>query len=142
MRYLIDIIENVNPNVISVFHGTMKSQHYVHSGIFFSSQRDFSSTYGTVSEYKLDLARFVYSSDKNVIEEFFPLYSSYTDEDVFTWDEYINASGNLTDTWEIVEPVARSIVEHHGADGIVIYEGGIENYLVFNTSCIKNNDKI
>jgi hypothetical protein len=125
-----------NPYVVKVYHGSVKPKgDELHPRMFFSSCPRFASDYGPhVKEYLLNVSSFLDSLDPELIEPLLPLYDPYTDTDVKTWSDYEDRS---SDTWEIIEDHAEEMVLYSDADGIIIYEGGIKNYLVFNTAVVK-----
>lgn len=135
MRKWLDLFEN--PNVVRVFHGDTKPDVVVHSQMFFSTSRDFASDYGKhITEYDLNVSNMIDSLDEDLISDHLPLYDPHADVELSTIEEYMDRS---SDTWEILEVdgLALSLVHSHGADGIIVYEGGVRNYFVVNTHALK-----
>lgn len=128
--------ESHNPNVVRVYHGDTKENARLHRKMFFSSDPEFAKDYGKyITAYDLNTVKFVDSLDRNLIEPLLPLYDPYTDTDVNNFEEYIQRS---SDTWEIIESHADQIVADTGADGLIVYEGGVVNYLVFNVNALED----
>jgi hypothetical protein len=73
------------------------------------------------------------SLDENEIEPLLPIYDPYTETDIETMSDYMDRS---SDTWEIIEQYLSSI-EGMGYDSVRIFEGGVENYYVFDKQNIK-----
>lgn len=124
-----------NPNVKTVYHGTKKTDDRVHEKMFFSSDPNFCDSYGPrLRTFKLNATRFIDTLDPEFVESFLPFYDNYDDKDIYDVETYMDRS---SDTWEMVEDKADEIIAETGADGLIIYEGGIVNYYVFNTRCLQ-----
>jgi hypothetical protein len=128
---------HANPNVMTVYHGDTKPNVTVHPKMFFTSDPDFAKSYGSyVTAYHLNISNFADTLDPDLIEEFLPFYDSYDDKEVETLDDYMERS---SDTWEMIEAdgKADSMVGRVGAAGLIVYEGGVRNFLVYDTSVVK-----
>jgi hypothetical protein len=133
MRKWIKLFEN--PNVITVYHGDQKPEVVAHPRMFFTECEDFASDYGPhISKWELNVMSFADSLDRDLIEELLPLYDPHTDHDINDWSDYVDRS---SDTWEMIEDRADDIVKMAGAAGLIVYEGGIRNYIVYDTSVIR-----
>jgi hypothetical protein len=87
--------------------------------------------------FKLNTMNFIDTLDEEFVEGFLPFYDHYDDKDIETLSDFMDRS---SDTWEMVEDKADEIIGVTGADGLIIYEGGIKNYLVYNTRCLEKID--
>jgi hypothetical protein len=122
------------PNIITVYHGDEKENVQLHPGMFFSTDPDFCTSYGKhITKWEIDLTRFLDSLDPDLIEPLLPLYDPYTDSEINDWSDYEDRS---SDTWEIIEDRAKGLCDAHGAAGMIIYEGGIRNFIVYDTSVV------
>lgn len=132
MRKWIDLVENVNE--VIVYHGTGIDDHRPHAKQFFSTDRTFAENYGsTIYAYRLNQMEFIDTADPEFAEAFFPFYDHFSDQTVNTIDGYME---RLNDTWAMVEDKADEIVEETDAAGLIVYEGGIKNFLVYDTSVL------
>lgn len=128
------LTEHQNPNIITVYHGDTKPDVKLHPKMFFSSDPEFCESYGKhITAYRLNTMNLIDSLDEELIEPHLPLYDPYTDSMVETISDYMDRS---SDTWEIVEDIADKLVSYAGAAGIIIYEGGIRNFLVYDTRIV------
>jgi hypothetical protein len=118
-------------SMVTAYHGGDTPEP--HDGMYFSSNVNFSQDYGTVYQYKLNLGMMFDSLDENEIEPLLPIYDPYTETDIETMSDYMDRS---SDTWEIIEQYLSSI-EGMGYDSVRIFEGGVENYYVFDKQNIK-----
>lgn len=123
-----EIIESSGKTIL-VYHGGGHPEP--HNGMYFSTDPGFAEDYGKVYQYKIDLGKMFDSLDETLIEPMLPMYDPYHEVDVETIDEYMDSS---SDTWEIIEQHLRDI-KSMGYDSIRVFEGGIENYYIFD----KNN---
>jgi hypothetical protein len=102
--------------------------------IFFSSSPMFAKDYGVVASYKITLTRPFDTCKEEDIEFLLSVIGELTDHysgEVFHSYEELENSGLLShDTWEIFEPHMERI-RRLGYDGMIIYEGGTENYVTF-----------
>jgi len=126
MRDFISIVEQAASSSLNVYHGTEGSPE-PHDGMFFSTDADFASNYGSVHRYEIELGRIFDSLDAAMVEPLLPLHDSYDDEDIETIEAYMERS---SDTWEMIETAVSSI-RSKGFDTMIVYEGGVKNYLVF-----------
>ena len=118
-------------STITVYHGGDHPEP--HDNMYFSSDPSFASDYGNPYQYKISLGKLFDSLDPNLIEPMLPLYDPYNETEIETIEAYMDSS---SDTWEIIEQHLRYI-KGMGYDSIRIYEGGVENYFVFNKANIK-----
>lgn len=116
---------------ITAYHGGDHPEP--HDGMYFSSDPDFSKDYGDVYQYKINLGKMFDSLDERLIEPMLPMYDPYHEVDIETIDDYMDSS---SDTWEIIEQHLRDI-KSMGYDSIRVFEGGVENYYIFNKSNIQ-----
>jgi hypothetical protein len=138
MRQFINIVEEANsPNTITVYHGDEREHVELHPGMFFSTDPDFCTSYGPhITKWSLDTLKIVDSLDDDLVEEIlarYMLYDGHSDRDIETVDDYMELS---SDTWEMIEPHAQSICKLVGAAGMTIYEGGVQNYVIYDTSVL------
>lgn len=117
---------------ITVYHGGLNSEP--HDGMYFSSDPEFASDYGEVHKYSISLGKIFDSLDPELIKPMLPLYDPYTETEITTMYQYNQRS---SDTWEIIEQHLDDI-RSMGYDSIRIFEGGIENYYVFNKFKIRS----
>lgn len=119
----------------TVYHGDEKENAPLHRKMFFSSDRRFASDYGAhITTYELNTLHFADTLDPELIEQFLPLHDHYDDRDIETMSDYMDRS---SDTWEMIEEVADRMIGMTGAAGLIIYEGGCKNYMVYDTSCLR-----
>lgn len=115
---------------VTAYHG---GKHDLHRKMFFSSDEHFASSYGPVEKYQINVMNFVDSLDPDLIQDYLPLYDHYDNREITSIEEYMELS---QDTWEMIEERADEIIANTGADGIIIYEGGVKNYLVYNIDVV------
>lgn len=121
---------------VTVYHGDTKENAPLHEKMFFSSDRGFASDYGLhITTYELNVLNFADTLDPELIEQFLPLHDHYDDRDIDTMSDYMDRS---SDTWEMIEEVADDIVHMIDAAGLIIYEGGCKNYMVYDTNCLRS----
>lgn len=125
-----EIVESAGKPMIA-YHGGNHPEP--HDNMYFSSDPDFAKDYGKVYQYKLSLGRMFDSLDKTVIEPLLPLYDPYDETYIETIDDYMARS---SDTWEIIEQYLTSI-KGAGYNSVRIFEGGVENYFIFDKDSIK-----
>ena len=121
---------------ITAYHGGANPEP--HDGMYFSSDPNFAKDYGEVYQYKISLGKMFDSLDEHLIEPMLPMYDPYHEVDIETIDEYMDSS---SDTWEIIEQYLRSI-KSMGYTSIRVFEGGVENYYIFDRSNIQLVDKL
>lgn len=118
-----------------VFHGKDQDKDIFEDYVFFSSDKNFSEDYGKVDEYKLILNNPFDTCNEPDISKLLNkvdiLVDSYDDSEYASFEELEESGLMYTDTWEIFEPHMDTI-RKMGYDGLIIYEGGIENYVAFN----------
>lgn len=139
MRQWINLVENVtNPNLVTVYHGDTKPGFEPYRKSFFSTCRREALSYGPhITEHVLDTSRFIDTLDPNFVEEFLPFYDHYDDREITTVQDYMERS---SDTWEMVEDKADEIMHVvGGAAGLIVYEGGCRNFMVYDVSAIKSS---
>ena len=118
-------------STITVYHGGDSPEP--HDNMYFSTNPDFASEYGKVYEYKITLGTMFDSLEEEDVLNFLPMYDPYIDSDVETISDYMDRS---RDTWELIEQHLRDI-ESMGYDSVRVFEGGVENFLVFDRENIK-----
>lgn len=123
-------------STITAYHGGDHPEP--HNGMYFSSDPDFAEDYGEVYKYNIYLGKMFDSLDPNLIEPMLPMYDPYHEADIETMEEYMDSS---SDTWEILEQHLRYI-KGMGYDSLRIFEGGIENYYIFDKSNIQMLGKL
>jgi hypothetical protein len=131
-----------NHNQVTVYHGSDQENKQPHRKIFVSEDKDFVKDYGKfISTYRLDTTNLINTLDTDFIEEFLPFYDHYDDTEITTVEEYLRRS---SDTWEMVEDKADDIVQTIGCAGLIIYEGAVRNYLIYDTKCLTSiiNEKV
>lgn len=103
---------------------------------FYSSSLNFARDYGNVNSYILDLKNVFSSSNKEHLTILIErvggeLYDPYDSKKYHSYEE-LESSGLIgSNTWEMIEEYLE-VIKNLGFDGAVIYEGGVENYCVFN----------
>lgn len=102
--------------------------------VFFSSSEDFAKDYGNVRMYAIQLKKPFDTCLKEDVETLLSFIGTLTDpysSSYFTTYQKLDESGLLYhDTWEIFEPFMQTI-ERLGYDGMIIYEGGVQNFVTF-----------
>jgi len=78
------------------------------------------------------------SLDPKLIEPMLPMYDPYHETDIETIEDYLDSS---SDTWEILEQHLR-YVKGMGYDSLRIFEGGVENYYIFDKNNIRMIGKL
>lgn len=124
---------------LEVYHGR-ENHHNEAKGdkIFFSTEESFSMDYGEVKKYQLELENPFDSANEKDVEKLISKVGSL--EDGYDDSEYFNFSeleeNGLSDTWEIFEPHMYTI-GMLGYDSLIIYEGGIKNFVSFRSDQYK-----
>ena len=132
-----------------LFHGTEEEFSDFKPNSFFSTSESFSKDYGKVSSYEIELTNTFDSSKYSHIKKLLKttdLYDEYNEIEVTDLDGYDEATNYCSDTWEIIEPYISDIKrlgkEGKKFDSIRIFEGGIENFIIFdNNQIIKKIEK-
>jgi len=119
-----------------VWHGTDKIFDRPKEDTFFSSSKDFAKNYGkNLYRYILHLYNPFDSLKRSHLDKLFKAVIEI--EDPYDGKIYRSSSQILnklaSDTWEALEPLKNDI-KAMGYDSVIIYEGGIKNYLVFSPS--------
>lgn len=121
---------------VTVFHGRKNHDELREDIVFFSSSEDFSKDYGDVKSYQLTFKNpFHTCSEKDVTHlliQLNVLVDSYDNSEYRSYEEIVNSGLLYSDTWELFEPHMNQI-KRLGYDGLIIYEGGVENYVSFDT---------
>ena len=130
MRDLLNLLESIGSSK-TLFHGGDDPQP--HNGMYFSTQPSFAESYGVVNEYNVTLGKIFDSLDERVIEPLLPLYDPYDEVEINSINAYMERT---SDTWEIIEQHL-SYIRGMGYDSVRIFEGGTENYYVFDKDNIK-----
>lgn len=121
---------------VTVFHGKKNHDELREDIVFFSSSEDFSKDYGDVKTYQLTFKNpFHTCSEKDVthiLGRLNVLVDSYDDSEYRSYEELGNSGLLYSDTWELFEPYMNQI-KRLGYDGMIIYEGGVENYVSFDS---------
>lgn len=104
--------------------------------IFFSSSSVFAKTYGTVANYEITFSNPFDTGEENdircLLNKVLEIIDEYS-ESTFRSFEEIEESGLMYhDTWEMFEPYMDEI-RRFGYDSMIIYEGGIKNYILFDS---------
>jgi len=113
--------------------------------IFFSSSKDFASEYGRVARYHISINNPFDTCSKadvnRLLKKVHVLKDEYSGETFQTFDELKESNLLYHDTWEIFESHIKEIraLDH---DGMVIYEGGIQNFITFKRDAILNKVEI
>jgi hypothetical protein len=123
------ILESIS--TITVYHGGDHPEP--HDNMYFSTDLRFATEYGKVFQYKINLGKMFDSLEEESVSDFLPMYDPYTESDVETISDYMDRS---SDTWELIEQHL-SDIEAMGYDSVRVFEGGIENFLVFDKSNIE-----
>jgi hypothetical protein len=104
--------------------------------VFFSSSKEFATNYGRVNQYVIRMNHpFDTCSEENVaqlINKVGELLDDYSGDVYTTFSEYQNSGLLYHDTWEIFEPFINEFIQL-GFDGLIIYEGGVKNYVTFSS---------
>lgn len=126
-----------------VYRGSMFESIEEGKPIFFSSDERFAGEYGNVKKYHLVLQKpFHTCMEEDVsllLDNVGTLTDHYSKIEYKTYAE-LDESGLLYhDTWEIFEPFMNQITRL-GYDGMIIYEGGLENYVAFDLASFTETD--
>jgi len=126
-----EICENVSKIKNPVFRGGKISDGLS----FYSSDKNFAADYGDPMAYKLLINNPFDSTNVRHIEMLMErvgnLIDPYDGTEYETAEEFIEKLQN--DTWESIEEYV-SEIQGMGFDSIIITEGGIVNYIVFDKS--------
>lgn len=108
-----------------------------HRPVFFSSSKEFAENYGKVSQYLIQIHHpFDSCSNEHVtklLNQVGELMDDYSGDVFTTFSEYQESGLLHHDTWEVFEPFMTEIIGL-GFDGMIIYEGGIQNYVTFTSN--------
>lgn len=119
-----------------VYHGD-ENKNIKHDLVFFSTDRNFASDYGDVESYHLTINNPFHTCEKEHVERLLDLMGllvdSYDNAEYQSYADLEASSLMYTDTWELFEPHINRI-KSLGYDGMILYEGGIENYLSFKSN--------
>lgn len=120
---------------LHVYHGCINHDNKRDDVVFFSSEKSFSEDYGDVQPYELTLSFPFNSSSREDIELLLKvvpeLVDPFSGETFYSYYELLETGLLYHDTWEIFEPLIKQ-VESLGFDGMIIYEGGVENFVSFD----------
>lgn len=123
-----------------VYHGRENHQSVKEDIVCFSSSETFSKKYGVVRPYQLRLSKPFDSCLKDDIDTLLELVGSlhdnYTGTTYNSYEELVESALLYSDTWKLFEPNMRTIREL-GYDGMIMYEGGVQNYVSFYSSTYK-----
>ncbi|MCA1064778.1 hypothetical protein QTG56_24540 (plasmid) [Rossellomorea sp. AcN35-11] len=124
-------------DTLTVYHGRNNHDDVTEDIMFFSSDENFSKDYGQVKQYTITIQEPFHTCEKEhvtrLLERVSLLKDTYDDQEYTNYDELSEAGLFYRDTWEIFEPHIRKI-EQLGFNGMIIYEGGIENYICFHNT--------
>lgn len=119
-----------------MLHGSETDKTYFGDDRFFSELSDFSSDYGEVKRYRVSLGNVFDIGDRDdcnrLVELVGELVDPYDGGTYRTFDELERYGLLGMDTWEISENYVREL-RGMGYDGIVLYEGGVFNVMVFDS---------
>lgn len=124
-----------------VYRGDVLGQkrEVFHPDVFFSTEKDHAEGFGETNEYYLRVERPFDTGDaahiQRLLDAVGELHDTYDDQTYTTAQGFLDATSS--DTWEAIEPYKETI-RGMDYDGIRLYEGGIENYLVFGPTQIKS----
>lgn len=122
---------------LEVFHGCINHNNKRDNIVFFSSQKFFAEDYGDVEPYALTLHLPFQTSEKShidfLLEHVSELVDPYWGETFHSYEELKETGLLYHDTWEIFEPLIPKI-KSLGYDSMIIYEGGVENFVSFHAS--------
>lgn len=121
-------------NLVIVYQGSDHEAEVLRSH-FYSSEKSFALEYGDIKTYSLSIDKFFDSADRTHIKSLLDIVGYIVDtyDDVtYTSYEELDETGILgSDTWEAFEPHSHT-VKSMGFDGMIVYEGGCQNFLVFD----------
>lgn len=125
---------------LTVYHGRNNHDNLTADIIFFSSDERFSEDYGTVKPYTITIEKPFHTCQENhitsLIKRVGPLKDPYDGQEYTDYKEILESGLLYHDTWEIFEPHIKEI-KQLDFDGMLIYEGGIENYICFRSEQFK-----
>lgn len=125
--------------ILTLYHGTDEVFTEYKKNSFFSTNPNFSEKYGKhVHEERVSVGKVFDSLDESCIKKLMdicgPLCDPYDNQEYNDPNELMD--NIASDTWELIENYMPNI-ESIGYDSIKIYEGGIENHVVFDPSNIE-----
>ena len=129
-----------------VYHGRGNHQNVKEDIVFFSSSETFSKNYGVVRPYQLRLSKPFDTCLKEDIDTLLgrvgSLLDKYDEKTYDSYEELVESPLLYSDTWELFEPHMYTIRELE-YDGMIMYEGGVQNYVSFYASTYKlSNPKL
>ena len=132
--------DNLNFNVGPVYHGSITNDPKFNNLSFFSTDPTHSENYGKhITKYYLSIKTpFDITTKKdfnNLLTRVKVIIDPYDETEYRNFKDLTNTN----DTWEITENYIDQIKSMR-YDSIIIYEGGIKNYAVFNQTQIKPAD--
>jgi len=117
-----------------VYHGSNKHQIENNSVVFYSESKLFASGYGNVTEHNIEIIDIFDTGNKEHVEDLLSkvgyLFDGYSKQEFETWQEYEAANLIASDTWETFEDHI-NLIKGMRYNGMIIYEGGYKNYIVF-----------
>lgn len=128
--------ETNSSQIHMLFHGRDSHEGLNEDVVFFSTSETFSKDYGKVALYHVTFQNLFDTCSETDVTGLLKEVRELTDDysgDTFTSFKQLEDSNLLHhDTWEIFEPFM-SVIKRHGYDGMIIYEGGVQNYVTFSS---------
>jgi hypothetical protein len=125
---------------LTLCHGRKEHTAFQEDVVFFSTTREFSERYGEVKEYEVSFNNLFDSTNEDdvnsLISSIGVLVDSYDEKEYDSYESLLKSGLLGHDTWETFELYINNIL-CMGYDGMRIFEGGVENFVVFNASQYK-----
>ena len=119
---------------MNLFHGSLNHNEF-ENNVFFSTSVEFAKDYGEVKQYKVNMQNTFDTLNDYHVKRLFDykgfLYEPYDEITLNSYEEYLNTDFYGCDNWELFEQYITTI-RQMGYDSMRIFEGGIENFVVFN----------
>lgn len=121
---------------MKLYHGS--NDHVIlEKYVFFSTSERFSKDYGETRIYDIKIKKLFDSTNKenikNLLQKVGSLYDPYDEMTFNTADEFLCSYTAYADTWEVLEPHL-DVIKTMGFDTVLLFEGGIENYVTLNNN--------
>lgn len=120
--------------IMELYHGSLDHNEF-ESNVFFSTCSDFAKDYGEVKQYMVAMQNTFDTLNEQHVKQLLnrkgSLYEPYDEITIGSYNVYVNTKYFGCDNWEMFEQYIKE-VKQMGYDSMRIFEGGIENFVVFN----------
>lgn len=119
--------------IVKLYHGSLNHNEF-EDNVFFSTCLNFAKDYGEVKQYNVTMKNTFDTLNQAHVEQLIEFEGSlnepYDDITIHSYKDYVNTDLFGCDNWEMFEQYMKNI-KQLGYDSMRIFEGGIENFVVF-----------